>query len=485
MVEHHHHHRVIIVGAGLSGIGLGAALRRVDIEDFVIVERQRSVGGVWFDHEYPGCQCDIPGHLYSFSFAPTPNWSRLFPKQGEILDYLRKVTVDHGLESHLRLGTEVLRCDWNEDARRWHVTTSSGEMTCDALVSAVGLTSVPISPDIPGIDTFDGERFHSARWNWDYDLTGKRVAVIGTGPSAVQIVPEIQPQVKQLTVFQRTPVWILPHFDRPISARQQRVLRRFPVLMRLYRIAMFLAWEAGAVGSRGWLKMLEPMQAFARKHLARQVPDPALLAALTPDHLIGCKRPIFSSRFYPALMQDNVELVTSGIDHVEEREIVTKDGSRYEVDAIITASGYRIVRSILEDRIFGVGGKSLEQAWGGAPRAYKGTTVPGFPNFFILLGPNSVLGSAFVTLEAQAKYVVGALRHMDRQRVNRVEVRRGPLQRYVDKTDRDSEGTVWMSGCNNPYRDENGKNFVVFPGSAVQFQRALRKFDAEAYDIAR
>jgi cation diffusion facilitator CzcD-associated flavoprotein CzcO len=481
MVEHH---RVIIVGAGLSGIGLGAQLQKSHIDDFIIIERQQSVGGVWFNHEYPGCQCDIPGHLYSFSFAPNPDWTRIFPKQGELLQYLQKVTADRGLGRHLRLGTEVLRCEWDETARRWLVTTSSGVLTCDALVSAVGLTSVPALPDIPGLDTFEGERFHSAQWNWDYDLSGKRVAVIGTGPSAVQIVPEIQPKVEQLTVFQRTPVWIMSHFDRPVSDRQRRMLRRFPFLMWLYRRAFFLAFEAAAVGFRGRLKLLEPAQTLSLKHLERQVPDPDLRAALTPKHLIGCKRPIFSDRFYPALMEDNVDLVTNNIDHVDEGAVVTKDGTRYEVDAIITASGYRIVRSILEDRIFGVGGKSLEEAWGGAPRAYKSTTVPEFPNFFILLGPNSVLGSAFIALEAQAKYVVGALRHMDSREAKRLEVLREPLQLYIDKTAEESAGTVWMSGCNNPYRDENGQNFVVFPGSATQFQKALQKFDAAAYDIA-
>lgn len=478
------HHRVIVIGAGIAGVGLGVRLLDSGIEDFVILERNDSVGGTWFEHTYPGCACDIPAHLYSYSFARNPEWTRLFPTQTEILDYVRETAERYGVDRRIRFGCEMLKSRWSEADGRWHVRTDAGPLSCDVLVSAIGATAEPNEPDIPGLEDFAGHRFHSARWDHAHDLSGERVAVIGTGPAAAQFVPAIQPEVGRLDVFQRTPPWVIPHPDRPVPWAERQLYRFLPPLQDIQRNALFLLYEGAGVGFRGREELIVPLEALGRLHLRRQVSDAGLRQALTPDYRFGCKRPILSNSFYPALAADNCELVTAAIERVERNAIITADGERREVDTIITAIGYRYSRSLLVDRMVGVAGRTMRDVWDESPRAFLGTTVSGFPNLFILLGPNSIgLNSVIFSLESQIAYVMDALRVMDQHGIGRLEIRREELDRYVEELDSRSARTVWtQGGCRSYYLDDSGRQFALYPGFATGFRRTTRRFDLDPYE---
>ena len=340
------HHRIVIIGAGISGVGLGVRLLQAGIEDFVICERNESVGGTWFEHTYPGCGCDVPTHLYSYSFARNPGWSRLFPQQHEILAYVRETADRYGVTPHIRFGCEMEHSRWDEATRRWEITVSNrgpGHLafSADVLVTAIGATAEPADPEIPGLERFKGHRFHSARWDHEHDLTGERVAVIGTGPAAAQFVPKIQPQLEKLTVFQRTPPWVVPHPDRPVPGVERTLYKLLPPLQDVQRNALFAVYEAMGVGFRGQTRLVTAVEAIGRAHLRRQVADPMLREKLTPRYRFGCKRPILSNTFYPALADERSEVVVDPIAKVTPRAIVTRDGSRHEVDTIISAVGYR------------------------------------------------------------------------------------------------------------------------------------------------
>ncbi|HWF53798.1 MAG TPA: NAD(P)/FAD-dependent oxidoreductase [Solirubrobacteraceae bacterium] len=480
------HHRVVIIGAGFAGVGMGVRLLEQGIGDFVILERNESVGGTWFEHTYPGCGCDIPTHLYSFSFARNPRWSRLFPKQEEILAYVRRIADEYGVTPHIRFSTEMEHASWDETAGRWRVRTPDGELTCDVLVSAIGATAEPDEPEIPGIDSFAGHRFHSARWDHDHDLADDRVAVIGTGPAAAQFIPRIQPRVGHLAVFQRTPPWVIPHFDRPVPAAERLLYRFVPQVQDVQRNLFFALYEATGVGLRGHTELIAPIEALGRAHLRRQVADPELRAKLMPDYRFGCKRPILSNTYYPALARENVLVETDGIDRVEGHELVTRGGTRHEVDTIITAIGYRYSRALLVNRISNGLGETLGQVWNQSPRAYLGTTVPAFPNLFILLGPNAIgINSVIFTLESQIAYVIDALAQMSVDGWGRLEVRPEPYERFIAEVDRRSEGSVWTDGgCKAYYTDAEGRNFAIYPGFAAGFRRRTRRFDPEAYALS-
>jgi cation diffusion facilitator CzcD-associated flavoprotein CzcO len=480
------HHRIVIIGAGIAGVGLGVKLLEAGIDDFVICERNESVGGTWFEHTYPGCACDIPTHLYSYSFARNPNWSRLFPRQHEILAYVRATADRCGVTPHIRFGCEMERSKWDQRSKRWRITTSAGPLTCDVLVSAIGATAEPDEPDIPGLEKFAGTRFHSARWNHEHDLAGERVAVIGTGPAAAQFVPLIQPQLEHLTVFQRTPPWVVPHPDRPVSAPERLLYRFAPPLQDVQRNVWFALYEATGIGFRGRTALIAPIEALGRAHLRRQVKDPQLRAKLTPRYRFGCKRPILSNTYYPALAADNCTVVTEPIASVDSSAVVTTDGARHEIDTLITAIGYRYNRSLLVERVVGMGGRTLGDAWARSPRAYLGSAVPGFPNMFILLGPNAIgINSVIFSLESQINYVMSALETMDTRRATRLEVRSDALRSFVEEVDRRSEGTVWTAGgCKAYYTDDDGRNYAIYPGFASGYRRRTRRFDADAYELA-
>jgi cation diffusion facilitator CzcD-associated flavoprotein CzcO len=480
------HHRVVIIGAGIAGVGLGVRLRQAGIEDFVILERNASVGGTWFEHTYPGCGCDIPATLYSYSFARNTRWSRLFPRQQEILEYVRRTADDYGVVPHIRFSTEMERSAWDDAANCWRVRTTDGsELTADLLISAIGATAEPDEPAIPGLTRFEGHRFHSARWDHDHDLTGERVAVIGTGPAAAQFVPRIQPQVGKLIVFQRTPPWVMPHVDRPVPWVERQLYKLLPPVQDAQRNLLFGVYESLGVGFRGATAMIAPIEAIGRAHLRRQVKDPVLRAKLTPHYRFGCKRPIQSNTYYPALAADNVDVVTDPIAKVAGGAVVTADGTRREVDTIITAIGYKYSRSLLAHRMVGREGRTLGEVWDRSPRAYLGSAVPGFPNMFILLGPNSIgINSVIFSLEAQIAYVMSALQTMARDGVGRIEVTAEALDGYVAEVDRRSAGSVWTDGgCKAYYLDDTGRNFAIYPGFASGYRRRTRRFDAAPYIV--
>src|SRR3954452_387650 len=415
---------VAIVGAGFSGLGLAIRLREQGERDFIVLERGSDVGGTWYFNTYPGCACDVPSHLYSFSFAPNPEWTQTYSPQGEIEDYLRRCADRFDVRRSIRFGCEVTGAAWDEEGGRWRVETSDGTLAARVLVSAMGPLVEPRIPDLPGLERFSGRVFHSARWDHDYDLTGKRVAAVGTGASAIQFVPEIQPRVESLHVFQRTPPWVLPHSNRPITAHERRLYRRFPALQRFARGFTYMVREPLILGFVKNPKLMRLVERLGRRHIANQVPDPELRAKVTPDYTIGCKRILPSNRWYPALGEPNVELVDAPIVEVRESSVVGADGVEHEVDAIVFGTGFHFTDIPAAKLLRGRDGASLEEVWGASPSAYLGTTVAGFPNLFFLLGPNTGLGhnSIVYMVESQIAYVLDALRTMRARGANAVHV---------------------------------------------------------------
>jgi len=477
--------RVAIVGAGFGGIGIAIRLRQAGFDDLVVFERADDVGGTWRDNSYPGCACDVPSHLYSFSFAPNPGWTRSFSGQAEIWEYLRRCVDAYGLKSNLRLGCEVLGATWDQTTGRWCLDTSDGPDSADVLVAAAGPLSEPWMPPLPGLETFAGETFHSARWNHDLDLAGRRVAVVGTGASAAQFVPRIAPSVARLHLFQRTPAWVLPRRDRAITALERRFFAALPPAQRVVRAGIYWGREAFALGF-----LRPPVMRFAQRvaarHLRRSIADPRLRAALTPDYTMGCKRVLLSDDFYPALVRDNVEVVTDAIAEVRPEGVVTVDGRVRDVDTIIFGTGFRVTDAPVAHRIRGRDGRSLTEAWQGSMRAYLGTTVHGFPNLFLLLGPNTGLGhnSVVFMAEAQIRYVVAALDHLRRTGAAAVEPTLRAQAAYVADVDRRMAGTVWLrGGCRSWYLDATGRNSTLWPGYSWTYRLRSRRFDPDAYEV--
>jgi cation diffusion facilitator CzcD-associated flavoprotein CzcO len=480
------HVRVAIIGTGFGGLGAAIALRRSGRRDFVLLERAGSVGGTWRDNTYPGCACDVPSHLYSFSFAPNPAWSRSFSPQPEIRRYLEDVTDRYGLRPHIRFGTEVTEARWDTSAARWRLATSRGALSADVLVSAAGPLSAPALPDVSGLDTFPGEVFHSARWNHDYDLAGQRVAVVGTGASAIQIVPAIQPAVSELTLFQRTPAWIMPRRDHRISGPEHWLYWHLPMTQRLARTALHVSREAlvGAFTRRP--ARMRAGQRVALAHLARSVPDPDLRRALTPDYVMGCKRILLSGDFYPALDRPNVRLVTSGLAKVEGSTLIAQDGTEAEADALILATGFHAIDVPLAARIYGRDGATLARAWGEDMQALRGTSVAGFPNLCLIIGPNTGLGhnSMIHIIEAQVGYLTDYLATLDRLDAAALDARAGAQQRWCADIERRMARTVWATGgCVSWYLNAAGRNPTLWPGSIREFRRATRRVDLSEYDI--
>jgi cation diffusion facilitator CzcD-associated flavoprotein CzcO len=480
------HVRAVIIGAGLGGIGAGIRLRRTGTTDFVILERATAVGGTWRDNTYPGCACDVPSHLYSFSFAPNPGWSHSFSRQPEIWRYVEDVTDQYGLREHLVFGTEVLRADWEAGPARWRLRTNRGEMTADVLISASGPLSEPSLPDVPGLADFPGEIFHSARWNHSYSLEGKRVAVVGTGASAIQIVPKVQPEVKRLVLFQRTPAWIVPRRDRRITEFEKRLYRQVPVAQRLARLGIYISRESLVGGFTKRPAILKAAQRTALRHLARAIPEAELRAKLTPDYVMGCKRILISSDFYPALRRPNVQVVASGLAKVDGNTLTAKDGTSCEVDAIILATGFHAVDAPIAERIHGADGQSLAQAWNGDMRALRGTTIAGFPNLCMIIGPNTGLGhnSMIYMIESQLNYVADYLATLDRTGAAALDTRPAAQQAWCDDIERRMASTVWTTGgCVSWYLNAAGRNPTLWPGSTIGFRRATRRLDPVEYEL--
>lgn len=477
------HFRVAIVGAGFAGIGMAKRLLDEGIEDFAIFERAKEIGGVWRDNQYPGCACDVHSHLYSFSWAQNPSWTHAFSPQEEIWAYLKDVTKRFGIMPFVRFEHSVVEARWDESERHWVIETSHGVYTSDTFVAANGGLSEPSYPDIPGVETFEGKTMHSARWDHDHDLTAKRVAVIGTGASAIQFIPRIQPKVDKLTVFQRTPPWVVPRGDREVPAERRRFFEKNPRALNALRSFIYGVRELFA------LPLLNPTllglsERLARKHLERQVADPVLRAKITPSYRMGCKRILVSDDYYPAIIRPNVDVVTTGIKEIRARSVVTTDGIEHEVDTIIFGTGFQVAETKIAKQIRGRGGKTLSEVWQGSMKAHLGTTVSGFPGLFMLQGPNTGLGhtSVIVIIESQIEHVIAALKNMNARSLVAIEPKPEAQAAFVADVDRKMKGTVWTSGgCNSWYLDKNGRNSTLWPGFTFTFARRVEPFDPKEY----
>ncbi len=479
---------VLIVGAGFSGLCMAIKLREAGMESFLVIEKDDEIGGTWYNNRYPGCACDIPAHLYSFSFDCNPEWSRMYATRPEILEYMKSCAQRHGVMPHIRLNTALRDAIWDEAAGLWHITTGD-DMTIDArvLISGVGALHVPRYPEIDGLDKFSGPAFHSTYWDDSVALEGKNVAVIGTGASAIQFVPEIAPRVAKLYVFQRTPPWILPKIDFEISSFWRKCFRRLPFTRWLFRILLFWLYEARVMTFLSAGRLRKRGERIAREHLETQVPDPKLRAALTPSYELGCKRVLISNDFYPALSRPNVELVTDHIAEVREHSIATNDGTERRVDVIIYGTGFRATDVLNNTRIVGRAGVEIHDAWRERVSAFFGITVSGFPNFFLLLGPNTGLGhnSVVLMIEAQVRYVMSCLKLMRRRRTNAMDLLPASQQRFAELLRQRLSTTVWQSGgCRSWYQDPvTGENPVIWPGSVVEYMRHTRSVYAADYQF--
>ncbi|WP_236826693.1 MULTISPECIES: NAD(P)/FAD-dependent oxidoreductase [unclassified Blastococcus] len=476
--------RVAVIGSGFAGLAMGITLRQRGEADFVLLERAGDVGGTWRDNTYPGAACDVQSHLYSYSFAPNPDWPRAYSEQPEIQAYLQATADRFDVRRHCVFGAEVTDARWDDAARRWQVRTTAGEFRAQVLVSAAGALADPTYPDIPGLETFEGTVMHSARWDPSHDVGGEHVAVIGTGASAVQIVPAIQPQVESIAVYQRTPPWVVPRTDHPVKPWARRLYRLVPGVQRAVRGALYALREFLVIGMAKRRAFLRPVGRLARAHLHRQVRDPRLRAALTPDYTIGCKRILISNDYYPALCAPNAELVTAGIAEVRPRSIVTRDGVERPTDTLVLATGFHVTDLPIAERIHGRDGRSLAEVWAGGMVSNRSTTVAGFPNLFLLVGPNVGVGhtSMVYMIESQVAYVDDALRTMAAEGLAVLETTPQAQAAYRDLIARKSQGTVWLGGgCASWYLDEHGHNTTLWPDFTFRFRRLTRRLDRENY----
>ncbi|MFI5472120.1 flavin-containing monooxygenase [Streptomyces cacaoi] len=480
-----HEVEALIIGSGLSGIGAAVKLREAGLRDVVLIEKADELGGTWRDNTYPGCTCDVPSALYSYSFAPNPGWTRAFAAQPEIRAYLHRTATAYGITPLIRFGTEVVRAQWHAAETRWHVETSRDRYSARFLISAAGPWHEPLIPEIPGLADFSGEVFHSSRWRHDHELAGARVAVVGSGASAVQFVPAIQSRVARLDLFQRTAQWVLPKPDHHVPGAERRLMRRFPAAQRALRSAEYAAMETLGLGFRH-PAILRAVQKVGTLHLKATVKDPRLRRALTPDYTLGCKRLLLSNTYYPALTRPNVTVHATAVEAVRGNRVVGADGTGADVDTIILGTGFHILDMPIAQRVFDADGVRLDEHWKGSPDAYLGTTVSGFPNAFILLGPHLGTGhsSAFMVLEAQLEYLAGAVRHFRSAGWAGMDVRPEVQAAFNAEVQQALPPTVYNSGgCSSYYLDGNGRNSFSWPWSTGRMRRRLAEFDPEAYDV--
>jgi cation diffusion facilitator CzcD-associated flavoprotein CzcO len=479
--------RVVIVGAGLGGICTAIQLDRAGVEDLVVLERGARVGGVWNRNTYPGAACDVVSALYSYSFAPSPRWDRRFATQPVIQRYVEDTARRFGVLDRVRCGVDVRAARWDAEAARWHLDTSAGPETCDVLVMACGQLSRPALPQVPGIDRFAGPAFHSADWRHDLDLTGLRVGVLGTGASAIQFVPAIQPRVRSLVVVQRTPPWVLPKFDRGYAPRHERLFARVPALQTATRFGWWAFMEGAIAGFVGHDRLMRPMEALAAAQRRVQVRDPSLRRKVTPHYRIGCKRILLTNDWYRALTKRNVELVTDAVREVDEEGLVLADGSRRDLDVLIFGTGFHARTFVAPLAVTGRDGVTLEEVWGEVPHAWHGISVPGFPNAFLVYGPNTYggSGSAVYMLESQARHVTKAIGRLRASGGTTIEVRRDAHEAFLRDLRARQERTIWATGgCTSWYLDEQGRDPTNWPGYTVDYRRRVRDVGPGVYALA-
>jgi cation diffusion facilitator CzcD-associated flavoprotein CzcO len=477
---------VAVVGAGFGGVAAAVLLRRAGYREVTVFERGERIGGVWEHNSYPGAACDVPSHLYELSFAPNPNWSRRYAPGAEIQAYLEDLAAAEGILDRIRTGTEVTEARWDEGRAKWILQTGVGVHEADVLVAACGQLSVPRTPAIPGLEAFAGPIFHTARWRHDVELTGKRVAVLGTGCSAIQVVPAIQPIVAQLDVYQRSPGWTFPKMDFAYGARARRLFARLPLLQRLDRAAVFAFMELGAAAMTSQRWLLAPFRAIARRQIHAAISDPELRRKVTPSDELGCKRLMLTDEWYPTLCRPNVELVTDAVAEVTASGIRTADGNERAADVIVLATGFQSHGFVAPMEVIGGGGRRLAEQWAQVPRAYLGMSVPSFPNMFLLYGPNTNggTGSVIYTIEAAVAHVIGALAELERAAADRIEVRAEVAERFDVELRKALRGTVWHTGCTNWYVDENGNDPSQWPWLWSTYRRRTATLEPHAYELS-
>lgn len=481
------HSRILIVGSGLGGIGMGRQLLVDGETDFIIIERADSLGGTWRDNTYPGCACDVPSHLYSFSFHLNPEWSRVHAPQPEILRYVEEVARDTGVINHFQFGVELISANWDDASEQWCVETSRGVYTAQILITATGHLSDPKLPSVDGIETFKQIMFHSARWNHEVDLAGKRVGVVGTGASAVQIVPEVAKVASHLTVFQRSAPWIRPRSEHQYTVAERRMFTRAPETLQRLRSDMYWGAEQLFLEKRVVSQFMAVGAQTARDHLHSQVDDPELLRKLTPNYGFGCKRTLRTNAYYPTFNLPHVELTVSKIERATPTTLITEDGVEHDVDVLIFATGFEAADLPISHRIRGRGGKLLADHWENGPQAVAGITVHDYPNLFILNGPNSsVVASIIFMIECQASYVAGAIRYMKENALSWIEPTQEAENAFAADIDRRSVGTVWLEGnCDSWYVDErSGRLTALWPDFARRYLLENSQFNPDGYELA-
>lgn len=478
---------VAIIGSGFAGMGMAIRLQERGIDDVVLFERRPDVGGTWHDNRYPGAACDIPSHLYSLSFAPNREWSRTYSPQPEIWEYLRRVCDEHGLRDRIRFDTEIVRCEWDDEAARWHVTATDGSTTTSRiLIHAVGPLKDPATPTFAGQDDFTGPRFHTARWDSDVDLRGRRVGIIGTGASAIQVAPAIADEVAHLTIFQRTAPWVVPRRDRAYTRLERFLYRWVPGLARANRAVTYLFKEVRyPLVFAGRELPVRIAERKLRRDLERRVPDPVLRQKVTPDFRLGCKRVLISSDWYPTVQRDDVTLETTPIERFTPDGIALTDGRHVDLDVVVYGTGFLADKPLGEMDVVGRNGVKLQDLWDPRPTAHLGITVPDFPNAFVLLGPNTGLGhnSVVIMIEAAIRYVLDAIQRLRADPdLLALDVRPEVHDAFVAEVDRRHANQAWASGCHSWYLNREGDNFSIWPGSTLEYLWRTRRFDADDYE---
>ncbi len=478
---------VAILGAGVSGLGMGIQLDEAGISDYVLLERSADIGGTWRDNVYPGAACDISSHLYSYSFELNPEWSHDRARQPEIQAYLLGVVERYGLRDRIRFSCTATDASWSEETGRWTVTCADGHVvSARFLVSAIGGLKDPRYPAVPGRERFEGLSMHTSRWDPTADLTGKRVGCIGTGASAIQLIPEVAKKAGHLTVFQRTPPWVIHRDNQPIAAWRKALFRQVPASMKLYRLGLYLRHEVFYFGLfRSDNALARVLRRLVAWDLGRQVPDPTLRAQLTPNYRLGCKRILFSDRYYSSLQQDTVSVETTAIREIVPEGVVLADGQTVELDVLLYCTGFTVDNPLGRLTVHGRDGRSLREQWAGRPQAWLGVTMAGFPNGFLLSGPNTGLGhnSVIVMFEAQMRYIRAAIEQVRAAGPTaRIDLLPDRVEAFVQEVDARHRDQVWASGCDSWYRS-GGVNFTLWPGSTLEYRKRLQRFDAENYRI--
>ncbi|CAM4342313.1 hypothetical protein F901_02113 [Acinetobacter dispersus] len=473
---------VVIIGAGFAGIGAAIKLQQAGFTDFVVLEKADEIGGVWRANTYPGCACDVPSALYSYSFAPNPQWSRVFAQQQEIKTYIQNVAQQFDVKNYVRFGYEMLESAWDDQAKHWVVKTNQGLIHARFAIMAGGPMHQPVLPKIKGLETFKGAQFHSAEWNHDVDLNGKKVAVVGAGASAIQFVPEIQAQVEKLTLLQRTPQWVLPKMDQSLPKLAQALFKVLPVTQRLTRYGVYGVFES-LNSSMHHPKLVSQIERLAKLNIRLGVKDPALREKILPDFTIGCKRVLQSNQWYPALAKPNVEVLRCGVEEVRGNTLIASDGSQHEVDAIIFGTGFEVSNPPIAKQILNKHGKSMDEVWQGSARGYLGTVVEGCPNAFVMFGPNiAVSSSALIIIEAQLAYILDMLKKVQAQQIETVEIRAEVLEQYNDEIQAALTNTVWNTGgCSSYFIDRNGRNSTLWPWTTFEMRARLAQCDLNDY----